>query len=288
MRLTSRLALILLLCGTPLSLSGQGLLDSISFDTEPVVSGTGLFAGTRLAGGATVETANRGELKMLIQHRFGNLSGGLYQFFGLDQATMRLGFEYGITDRITVSVGRSTEGKSYDGSVKAAIASGKIGNMPAALSFNGEASSNTIRGIYPEEYDNMGGRISISAQLLGAVSAGRFTFQAAPAFLYTGYELSTFQPERYILIGTGAKFEVSSRVDITAEYYYNMNRNGEQENPLTIGVDLDTGGHLFQLVFSNSTGMINRNLFTGTTGSWSEGDIYFGFNLVRTFYTGNN
>ncbi|HSL87662.1 MAG TPA: DUF5777 family beta-barrel protein, partial [Bacteroidales bacterium] len=79
----------------------------------------------------------------------------------------------------------------------------------------------------------------------------------------------------------------AKRISLNAEYYLIANpqtyRNEEIRNPLTLGFDIETGGHVFQLLFTNSRSMIEKGFIGETTGSWSNGDIYFGFNLLRVF-----
>ncbi len=243
------------------------------------------FAGTRLGNGQSPEVGGQGELRMFIGHRFGKISNGFYEFFGLDQATMSLGFDYGFNPWFTAGFGRSTMEKTWDLYGKARILDQTERRMPLSLTVYASSSINTLRGVYPDANDRFSERMSYTLQALAARSFNRFSFLLAPVYLHTEFDPRSSKPEDHFSLGLGGSIELTRRLDITTEYYYGLSDHVfPVSNPLTIGLDIDTGGHLFQLILSNSTGMFEKALLTGTTGSWLDGDIYFGFNLVRTFH----
>lgn len=267
------------------NVQSQDLLRSLDDDSKVKPELLVLFNGTRIAAGHSVETAGIGELKMYIQHRFGDISNGIYDFFGLDLATMRLGFEYGLSDRFTIVLGRNTFEKTYDFALKAKIMSQKEGSIPLSMSLFVGSSINTMKNIYPESNSGFADRQSYTSQVLIARSIGRLSVQLSPTLLYNVYDYRTSASLFYQAIGIGAKVKLTDKVDFTTEYYLGLKElSFGNFNPLSLGIDLDTGGHLFQLVFSNSTGMFEKAFLTNNTGAWSTGNIYFGFNLIRTFY----
>ncbi|MBS0010844.1 MAG: hypothetical protein KFF49_05520 [Bacteroidales bacterium] len=263
----------------------QSLLDSLRSDTDSQAERTVLFMGTMVHSGQSTETPAKGELLLNIQHRFGDITNGIYDFFGLDVATMRLGFEYGFNDWLSASIGRSTFEKTYDLGIKAKLMSQDNAGQALAISVFAQASKNSLRNIYPEDYDNLAGRMSYYGQLILGRNIGLFSLQISPVILYNAYDYRISDSFLYYALGFAGSIKVSDRLSITGEYFHGLKDLPlNNYNPLSIGVDIDTGGHLFQLMFSNSTGMFNKALLSNNTGSWSGGDIYFGFNLIRTFY----
>ena len=191
----------------------------------------------------------------------------------------------GINPWLTAGFGRSTMEKTWDLSGKARILDQTERRMPLSLTVYASSSINTLHGVYPDANDHISERMSYTLQALAARSFNRLSFLLAPVYLHTVFDPRSSKPEDHFSLGFGGSIELTRRLDITAEYYYGLSDHVfPVSNPLTIGLDIDTGGHLFQLVLSNSTGMFEKALFTGTTGSWLDGDIYFGFNLVRTFH----
>lgn len=263
----------------------QTLLDSLMSGNTDDYKKTELFMGSLISGGQSTETVARGELNFIIQHRFGKISSGLYEFFGLDMATMRLGFEYGLNDWLAASIGRSTFEKTFDLGLKARLMSQDNAGKPLAISVFIQSSANTLRNIYPEDYNNLPGRMSYFGEIIIGRNIGILSLQISPGILYNAYDYRISENYTHYALGFAGRVRLSDRVSFTGEYYQNLKDPPfNNYNPLSLGIDLDTGGHLFQLTFSNSTGMFNKALLTNNTGSWSGGDIYFGFNLIRTFY----
>jgi len=263
----------------------QGLLDSLRTNVKKEAKVVELFQGTLIHSGQSAETLSKGELNFVIQHRFGKITNGFYDMFGLDVATMRLGFEYGINDWFSASIGRSTLEKTYDIGLKSKLMSQDDMGKPLTMSVFVQASANTLRNIYPENYDNLSGRLSYSGQFIAGREFGFISVMISPTIIYNSYDYRISDDLLFTSLGFGGSVKINDRISITGEYYYGFTETQfTNYNPLSIGVDLDTGGHLFQLMFSNSTGMFNKSLLTNNSGSWSDGDIYFGFNLIRTFY----
>jgi hypothetical protein len=248
---------------------------SAAQEKEPV---SHAFQGTRLVNAHSANLVEKGEMLLLIQHRFGDISGGLYQLFGLDQASMRLGFEYGFTENFTVGFGRSTYLKTYDAFGKVRIAAQNAG-FPLTVAINAGGYLPTLRNFYPESAD----KFSWMAQLHLARTFGKVSFQVSPGYLSTGYLMGANKSLSVFTSGLGGSVRVTDKMSLNIEYLLNFNDEITNSNPLSVGMDLDTGGHLFQLIISNNQRMFDREVFTGATGDWTTGNLFFGFNLIREF-----
>lgn len=240
-----------------------------------------IFQGTRFVNSQSANLADDGELMLLIQHRFGDISDGLYQFFGLDQANMRIGFEYGLSDNINLGIGRSTMMKTYDAFGKVRFAE-QSSSFPLSIVITAAGSVPTIRDIFPESNNQFSDKFSGNVQLHLAKTIGNFGLQVSPGYIKTGYLPAKQDDFSFMTLGIGGSVRASKKVSFNLEYLY-FNENLSDQKPLSIGVDLDTGGHLFQLVLSNSQAMFDQSLFTNTTGDWTKGKLFFGFNLIREF-----
>ena len=226
-----------------------------------------------------------GELQFVIGHRFGDIGGGLYNLFGLDLATIRLGFDYGFNDRLAAGVGRSSSGKTYDAFVKVAAAGQMEGGFPVAVTGIAGYSLNTLRGIYPAGNSGLAPRSSYFLQVAVARRQGALSVQASPILFRNNLETRLNDDLTLFALPLTASLKFTRRMAFTAQYIPVFNKPSfAGENPLSLGFDIDTGGHQFQLIFSNSQGMFEKAVLTDTQGNWLDGNIYFGFNLVRVFY----
>jgi opacity protein-like surface antigen len=285
------LLLLLIFCSVqPVLAQDSSLLsllnDSLNVHKKPVLI-RGTFKADHIINMQTIESPANGTLVFLIQHRFGQLNSGAYNLFGLDNATLRLAFEYGITDRLSVGIGRSSYKKTYDGYAKYKILQQTEGEreMPISLSLLGIASTYTVD--IPESPKLSAiERTSYGAQLLIARKFSRsFSLQLTPSYLY--YNRTQGNDKNTVFaLGMGGRMKISKRMSIDAEYNYLPNNqvvSVKRYNSFSLGWDIETGGHVFQLVFSNSQSMTETQYLTQTTGQWGDGGIYFGFNLSRAF-----
>lgn len=245
------------------------------------------FKSTRLINGHSVETTQKGVLDFRISHRFGTLNQGLYALFGLDNASMRMSFDYGITNRLSVGVGRSTFEKQYDGFLKYRLLWQSEGrhNMPVSVTWVSGIMARTLK--YADTLKRQSSdKWSYSHQLVIARKfSSDFSLQLMPALVhYNIVPTSSISNDQYAL-GIGGRIKISKRVALNAEYYYVLNNEKMPGtyNSLSVGFDIETGGHVFQLHLTNSTGMTERTFITETTGRWGKGDIHFGFNVSRVF-----
>jgi hypothetical protein len=247
---------------------------------------TSIFKTTRLINGQSIENTGAGILDLKISHRFGTVNSGAYNFYGLDQATMRIGLDYGITSRLEVGIGRSTYNKEFDGFFKFRIlrqSTGKV-NMPISISIASTGIISTIKGP-PVSYPiNFSDHLNFVNQVLIARKFGDyFSLQLTPTMVHYNIVATKAIPNDLYSLGTGFRLRLSRRVNLTGEYYYQQHRLAGYYNPVSLGFDIETGGHVFQLHFTNSTGINERSFITQTDGRWQNGAVHFGFNISRVF-----
>ena len=253
--------------------------------TEKVYS---TFKSTRLISGHSVENTWKGVLDVRISHRFGTVNKGAYEFFGLDNATMRLGFDYGITNRLMVGVGRSTFQKQIDGFFKYKILWQSRGkhNVPVTANFVSSIMLQTLKADVSQTPYYFSSRLAYAQQLIiGRKFSESISLQLMPTWIHYNLVPKIADPNDLFAIGIGGRQKLSKHISINAEYYYQLPgyKFSDTKNALSVGFDLETGGHVFQLHFTNANGMTERSYITETKGSWGKGDILFGFTISRVF-----
>lgn len=246
------------------------------------------FKGTRIINGQSVETKGKGELEFIFSHRFGRINSGSYNFFGLDDAFVRLGLEYGITDRLGVGIGRTSLDKTFDGYLRYKVfrqSSGAV-NFPFTVTAIGTYYVKTS----PRAKDNpqfaMNDRLAYSLGLLVARKVNsNFSLQLTPIFVHRNAVNQINENNDDLALGFGGRYKITRSVALSGEYYYRMNSKPNSPNfdSMGFGVDIETGGHVFQLLLTNSAGMFERALVSETTGDFFSGDVHFGFNISRNF-----
>lgn len=248
------------------------------------------FKGTHIINAQSVETPGHGTLAFLIQHRFGTLNSGAYEFFGLDQAVLRLSFEYGLTNRLAVGVGRTNIEKTFDGFVKYKALQQTTGAhaMPVTVTLLASSAITTLKFNQPANVPerSTASRVDYAYQVLIArkFSPG-LSAQLMPTLIHRNYTpLAGMQNDVYAL-GAGLRQKLSKRVALTADYFYLLPGYVADNfhNALGVGFDIETGGHVFQLHFTNAKGMSEKFFVPQTTGNFFDGDIYFGFTVARNF-----
>ncbi len=257
---------------------------------------TATFKTSRLINGHSIENAAAGVLDLKISHRFGMVNKGAYELFGLDQATMRIGLDYGISKRLMVGAGRSTFQKQYDAFGKFKIlrqSSGGKWSSPISISAVSTIMLKTLKWEDPVRKNYYTSRLSFAHQLLIArkFSEG-ISLQLMPSYVHYNIVQATTDPNDIFALGAGGRFKLTKRLSFNIEYYHVLPLSfveGQNyllpgtHNSLAVGFDIETGGHVFQLHFTNSTGMTERTFITETTGDFFKGDIHFGFNVSRVF-----
>ncbi len=262
------------------------LLTEIDTEETSNENVTSVFKALKIVNFESTKLVAHKELTLIIAHRFGSIEDGFENFFGLDDAVTRINFVYGLTEWLNIGVSRSSFQKIYQGSLKFKIVSQKRGGFPVTIVSNNDILVNTAldEANFPglEFVDRLGyaTQLLISSKITKGLS-----LQVIPTFFHDNFVPVDEQENSQYAIGFGGRIKISSRWSINADYGYHLNRAESSPfvNPLSIGVDLETGGHVFQMHFTNAQPM-NTNGFLGqATGDWSEGDIYFGFNLSRVF-----
>ena len=257
-------------------------------DDEEINYTTATFKSTRVINGHSVENAAKGVMDFRISHRFGFINTGAYEAFGLDGATIRLGFEYGVTDRLMVGIGRSSFNKAIDGFLKFKVLRQSTGkrNMPVSVSYFGSTVVNTIKWQYPERENYFSSRMFYAHQLLIARKFNNdLSLQLSPTIIHRNLVATRAEENTVMALGTSGRYKLNQRLSLNAEYFYVLPNQlaGQYTNSLSVGVDIETGGHVFQLHLTNSTAMTEPGFVTETVGEWAEGDIHFGFNVSRVF-----
>jgi hypothetical protein len=256
---------------------------------EPVVEHiSNAFKSSRIINGNSMEMLPTGVLDFRILHRFGEISGGGYELFGLDQASMRMGLDYGVTKNIMVGLGRSTFRKEVDGFVKYRLlwqSKGKK-NIPVSVLWASGININGLHEPVPNVETNFNRRLAYYHQLMvGRKFSEKFSLQVSSVLLHRNITTGIVDPNNVFAIGLGGRWKFTKRVALTWDGYYTVNKfiNRIENMPLSVGIDIETGGHVFQLHFSNSTGMNERAFLIDGNGDLSSGNIRFGFNISRWF-----
>ncbi|WP_299120077.1 DUF5777 family beta-barrel protein [uncultured Winogradskyella sp.] len=244
------------------------------------------FKGLKIVNFESTKMISEDELYLIISHRFGSIETGFKDFFGLDQAVTRINFLYGITDGINIGVSRSSFRKIYESSLKMRLVREKKGGFPFTIVSSSNILINTSLddAILPGlKFKN---RLGYTTQLLISKKFNKnFSLQLMPTFFHDNYVDIDEQHNSQYVVGFGGRHKLTKRLSLNFDYGLHLNRtdNSPFVNPLSVGVDIETGGHVFQLHFTNAQPM-NTNGFLGQgTGDWGKGDIFFGFNLSRVF-----
>ena len=263
----------------------QSLDDSLSLQQEHEVV-TNTFKATQIVNLPTVESPAQRTLQFLIMHRFGKLNNGAYELFGLDNASIRFGLDYGITDRLAVGLGRSSVDKTFDGSLKYKLIRQTTGLSPVSVSLYGLVTNYTQR--YADKpYLDAKYRTSYTTQVLIARKFSRnLSLEVVPTWMHFNLVPTAKDKSDVFAVSAGGRMKFTKRMSLTAEYNYLLPDqivSTSMKNSLSLGIDIETGGHVFQLIFTNSNGMIGPYYLTKTDGTWGKGDIFFGFNVSRVF-----
>ncbi len=258
-------------------------------DDEPTTDyTTATFKTNRVVNGHSIETVAKGEFDFKISHRFGFVSGGFYDLFGLDQATMRMGGDFGITDNLNVGIGRSNEDKTYDGFVKYKFLRQSTGakKMPVSAVWISHMGISTVKWTQPDRENLFSSRLHYTHQLLVArkISHG-LSIQLSPTLVHKNLVDSVALANDILSLGVGVRQKITNRVSVNAEYFWVLPNQLESDktNALSLGFDIETGGHVFQLFFTNAAAPFEKGFITDTRAKWLDGDIRFGFNIARVF-----
>jgi hypothetical protein len=265
------------------------LLDLLG-EEETINYATNSFKGTRVVNAQSMEMLHPGTMDFRILHRFGRIDQGYYQLFGLDQASMRMGFDFGLTKNLMVGIGRSTTKKEVDGLIKYRLlwqSNGKR-NIPVSVLALGGVTVNGLKDAVgnPAIETTFSRRLAYFYSIIvGRKFNERLSLQLSPTLIHQNIVINQLNPNTLYAVGFGGRMKLNKRIAVIWDYSHVFNRfpGDIRFNPISIGFDIETGGHVFQLHFSNAVGMNERAFLVDNNSNFFRGQIQFGFNLSRVF-----
>lgn len=288
--------------------NGQDNLDSLLINSGPSSSQTvSIFKAGNLINGRTTETINKGELDFRVDHRFGDIAGnagGAKNFFGLDNSTdIRIGFDYGLWDNLNIGIARAkgaTDARQlYEGNIKYRILQQRQDNsVPVSIALFGSATLSAMKAsedlTSAIHYPDFNDRLTYVSQIIVARKFNSFlSLQVVPTYVHRNYTAYGDQ-NNVFAIGVGGRVKLSKRMAVVADYFlpirdeskkgYMEGIRGEKYyNALGLGLEIETGGHVFHMNFTNATAIQESQFITETTSSWSKGQFRWGFSIARRF-----
>lgn len=254
---------------------------------------TATFKGSHIVNFESVETQGKHVLEFIIQHRFGDINGGINSLFGLDNgATIRFGLSYGINDRLQVGIGRTSYEKMLDGSVKYKLLRQTTDGVPFSVTLFGSVYATTQNDPNAEangfnRYHYAGDRLSYVIQpIIACKFSDVLSLQASPTYIHYNLVDNITDKNDALVLGLAGRYKFSKRMAVTTEYgvrYLSYTASNDYHNTLGIGWEVETGGHVFQMFITNSTGITAPQYLTHTNTSWRDGGIRLGFNISRSF-----
>lgn len=282
--------LVVMICFSGVVFAQDDLLSLVDKDTKKKKEYVAnAFKSTRVINGHSMEFLGKGVLDVRILHRFGEVNSGANNLFGLDQANMRFGFDYGVGKNLTIGVGRSNVNKEIDGFIKLRPvwqSKGGRGAFPFSIVMITGMTYTTMPWADPNRKNYRTSRMAFYNELIiGKKFSQSFSMQLAPTFVHRNLVARANDDNDIYALGIGARMKLSKRTAFVVDYHYVISGVDKEvyQDPLSVGFDIETGGHVFQLHFSNATGMNEKAFITNTTNKWGKGEIRFGFNLSRVF-----
>lgn len=234
-----------------------------------------------------------GNLNVTIMHAFGIATDGVETLFGLDgAANIRFGVDYGVFDRLSVGIGRSRFDKLYDARFKAnLLRQTKDNRIPVEVALAGNAGITTLRNGF-----DLADRLSYFASLLVARKVtDRLSVQVAPmvshfntVFIERDANDEVVEEKNdHVALGLAGRYVLSRRLAVLAEYLPVLgSRSDGTRDAFSVGLDLETGGHVFQLFFTSSPWLTEQHALARNADEFFAGDVRFGFNVNRVFSLG--
>lgn len=262
------------------------LLNDLEGNFEEDKKVSSVFKGLKIINMESTKLAADKDFYFLISHRFGTLNSGIKDLFGLDNANIRFSFVYGLSDWFTIGLSRSSASKIYDAHLKYRLIQQEEGKFPfTVVGFNSVEFNTGLDEVNFPLIESKHRYAYTSQLLISRKFDDKFSFQFTPVFLHENFVENDVQENSQFLLGLGGRYKISKRVTINFEYHAHMNRVAQSKfrNPLSLGVDIETGGHVFQLHMTNSRFMNEAGYLARTVGDWGNGDIFFGFNIWRVF-----
>jgi hypothetical protein len=255
---------------------------------------TATFKATRILNGHSIERMPQGQLDFRIHHRFGTINSGAYEFWGIDAAQTQFSLEYGISNWLMAGISRGSYEKTYGGFMKFSLFRQRTGpkGFPVSISYLTEMTIRSQDFPYVDSIQNndnypFSARLAYVHQLLIARKfSNRLSLQISPVVVHYNMVSLASEPNNIFALGIGGRIKLTNRTSFNFEYYPRLKTHGipsQYSNALSLGFDIETGGHVFQLIFTNTQGMTEKDFIGRTTGKWNKGDIHFGFNISRVF-----
>ncbi|KQM36527.1 DUF5777 family beta-barrel protein [Chryseobacterium sp. Leaf201] len=280
----TKILLFLSVFASGLAFAQDDLLKDIdTVQTENTEISQPAFKALQIVTGQSTKLTAKKEWYIVVAHRFGDVSRGFKDFFGLDDASTKLGVIYGATDWFSLSLSRETNLKTFEGGAKYRLVQ-QNENFPVdVVGYNVMAVNTELsKDNYP--HLQFGDRLSYLTQaLISRRFSDKFSLQFTPSYVHKNLYEPAVEDKDQFFTGLGGRYKISKRISINAEYFVNFDNHSFYKNPLSLGMDLETGGHVFQLLFSNSQLNSDIGYLTNATGKWEKGQIFFGFNLYRVF-----
>jgi len=272
-------------CLCTISFAQDDLVSEIDIDSGVTTEVSSVFKGLKIINFESTKLVAKGGFYFVVSHRFGSVKNGFENLFGLDEAVTHLNFIYGLTEGINVSASRSSNQKIYELASKFRIIK-QSERFPFSLVGYTSVLANTALSTDNLPKLEFKHRLSYVAQLLISRKVNnKLSLQFTPTFFHDNYVVNDLQDNSQYGLIFGGRYKIGKRWSFNLEYGTHLNRakNSLYNNPLSLGFDLETGGHVFQLHFTNSQFMNANGVMGNSTGDWSEGDFYFGFNISRSF-----
>jgi hypothetical protein len=279
---------LLLLLSMQAIIAQDDLLNEIDIETQNETYELPAFKAMKIGNIQSTKIADKGDFYMIVSHRFGTLKNGVTTFFGFDDANTKIQLLYSFIDGVQLSLSRESLNRTYASALKVRLLK-QSNTFPVNIVAYGTANINTL--IDNTQYPQLkfGDKMSYAGQLLISRRISKdLSLLMAPSFVRQNLQDLQATKElnhNQFVLGFGGRIKVSKRMSINADYAYNFNRskNSLYSNPLTIGLDIETGGHVFQLLFSNAQSTNEPGFLSNAEGDWANGNVFFGFNIVRVF-----
>ncbi len=274
-------AVLIMLVHHPEQSYGQLAREPVRQPDQPVYN---VFWASSNVGISTVRNPSAGSLNTTVMHTFGLIDGGIERFYGLDDgANTRIGLEYGIFDRWSVSLGRMTFNKIVDVGGKVNILRQTISDsVPLELAAKGKLGITTMPGLGLDYND----RLSYFLSLMIARKFDRFSLQLSPMITHFNRTVAD-NPEQLIGLGVVTSYELNDRFALSAEYLPVLgDRNTGTRDAMAVALNIDTGGHIFQLFLTSSQWHNEPFMMANNRDRFLNGEIRFGFNIHRVFGIG--
>ncbi len=224
-----------------------------------------------------------------------NSGGGVHTLYGLDQSNdIRIAFDYGITDRLMVSLGRNKRQENLAGAVKVrALEQTADGRVPLAITVYANTAYTTKTDVNEgDSVTTISGarRMSYCTQAIFARKfSSKFSFEVIGSWIHRNLVDLRINPQDdndLFSVGVGGRFKFTKSMAIIADYFYNFRNEStgvKMYDPLSAGIEIETGGHVFSIMFTNAVGLLENDFIPNTSDSWSNGGYKFSFNISRVF-----